>query len=143
MQLRNVMTRDVEVVRPDASVQEAAATMKRLDVGPLPVCDGKRVLGMVTDRDITIRAVAEGRDPKATTVQEVMTDEVIYCYEDQDAEDAARLMAEKQVRRLLVLDRDKQLVGIVSLGDLAVDTADPIRAGETLERVSQPAEPER
>ena len=143
MQLRNVMTRDVEVVRPDASVQEAAATMKRLDVAPLPVCDGKRVLGMVTDRDITIRAVAEGRDPKATTVQEVMTDEVIYCYEDQDAEDATRLMAEKQVRRLLVLDRDKQLVGIVSLGDLAVDTADPIRAGETLERVSQPAEPER
>jgi len=143
MQLKNVMTRDVEVVRPDASVQDAAAKMKRLDVGPLPVCDGKRVLGMVTDRDITIRAVAEGRDPKATTVQEVMTDEVIYCYEDQDAEDAARLMAEKQVRRLLVLDRDKNLVGIVSLGDLAVDTADPIRAGETLERVSQPAEPER
>ena len=143
MQLRNVMTRDVEVVRPDASVQEAAAKMKQLDVGPLPVCDGKRVLGMVTDRDITIRAVAEGRDPTSTKVQEVMTDEVIYCYEDQDAEDAARLMAEKQVRRLLVLDRDKQLVGIVSLGDLAVDTADPIRAGETLERVSQPAEPER
>src|SRR3712207_4768535 len=101
MQLRNVMTRDVEVVRPDASVQDAAAKMKRLDVGPLPVCDGKRVLGMVTDRDITIRAVAEGRDPKSTKVQEVMTDEVIYCYEDQDAEDAARLMAEKQVRRLL------------------------------------------
>ena len=143
MQLRNVMTRDVEVVRPDASVQEAAAKMKQLDVGPLPVCDGKRVLGMVTDRDITIRAVAEGRDPKNTRVQEVMTEEVIYCYEDQDAEDAARMMAEKQVRRLLVLDRDKQLVGIVSLGDLAVDTADPIRAGETLERVSQPAEPER
>ena len=143
MQLRNVMTRDVEVVRPDASVQEAAAKMKQLDVGPLPVCDGKRVLGMVTYRDITIRAVAEGRDPTSTKVQEVMTDEVIYCYEDQDAEDAARLMAEKQVRRLLVLDRDKQLVGIVSLGDLAVDTADPIRAGETLERVSQPAEPER
>lgn len=143
MQLKQVMTPDVEVVHPDATLQEAAVKMKSLDVGPLPVSDGGKVVGMITDRDITVRAVAEGRDPKSTTVREAMTDEVVYCYEDQDVEDAARLMAEKQVRRLLVMDRQDQLVGIVSLADLAVDTADVIRAGETLERVSEPAKPER
>jgi len=143
MQLKEMMTPNVEVIHPDATLQEAAQKMKGLDVGPLPVCTGKRLEGMLTDRDITVRAVAEGRDPRTTKVQEVMTSEVVYAFEDQDITEAARLMEECQIRRVVVLNRDKQLVGIVSLGDLAVHTGDERQAGQTLERVSEPAEPKR
>lgn len=143
MQLSQVMTRSVETVSPDATLQEAARKMKSLDVGPLPVCDGDRVVGMLTDRDITVRAVAEGRDPKTAKVREAMTDDLIYCWEDDDVNAAARLMADKQIRRLVVMNRQNKLAGIVSLGDLAVDTADTMRAGETLEGISKPAQPER
>jgi len=143
MQLKEMMTPNVEVIQPDATLQEAAQKMKGLDVGPLPVCTGKRLEGMLTDRDITVRAVAEGRDPRTTKVQEVMTSEVVYAFEDQDITEAARLMEECQIRRVVVLNRDKQLVGIVSLGDLAVHTGDERQAGQTLERVSEPAEPKR
>jgi len=107
-------------------------------VGPLPICDNDRLVGMLTDRDITVRAVAEGKDPRATRVRDVMTEGVCYCFEDDDVADAARLMKENQIRRLLVLDRNKRLAGIVSLGDLAVETGDEHLAGQTLERVSQP-----
>jgi CBS domain-containing protein len=92
MQLKEIMTPHVEVIHPDASVQEAAQKMKGLDVGPLPVCTGARLEGMLTDRDITVRVVAEGWDPKTTKVQDVMTTEVIYAFEDQDVAEAARLM---------------------------------------------------
>ena len=143
MQVKDVMTRQVEVVHPDATLAEAAAQMKRLDVGPLPVCDGDQLKGMVTDRDITIRATAAGQDPNATKVADVMTKEVIYVYEDQDLAEAAKLMREHQVRRLTVLNRDKRLVGIVSLGDIAVDTADDKLSGDVLEQVSQPSQPNR
>jgi len=143
MQLREIMTHEVEVIHPDATLQEAAQKMKGLDVGPLPVCTGKRLEGMLTDRDITVRAVAEGRDPRTTKVQEVMTSEVVCAFEDQDITEAARLMEECQIRRVVVLNRDKQLVGIVSLGDLAVHTGDERQAGQTLERVSEPTEPQR
>jgi len=112
--------------------------MKDLDVGPLPVCEGDRLVGMVTDRDITVRAVAEGCDSRTTTVRDVMTSDVVYCFENQDVEEAARLMKEHQVRRLIVLSRDKRLVGIVSLGDLAVETGDEHLTGRTLEEVSLP-----
>jgi len=136
------MTTNVEVVRPDASLQEAAEKMMHLDVGPLPVCDGERLVGMLTDRDITVRATAQGRDPKTTQVQAVMTPDIIYCFEDQDVADAARLMEEHQIRRLVVLNRDKRLVGIVSLGDLALETdeagLDDAEVGEVLEQVSEP-----
>jgi CBS domain-containing protein len=143
MQLKDIMTRDVEVVHPNATLEEAAEKMKQLNVGPLPVCDGDRLVGMLTDRDVTVRATAAGRDPKTTRVREVMTDEVLYCFEDQDTNEAARVMEDKQIRRLVVLNRDKRLVGIVSLGDLAVATQDDQLSGEVLERVSEPAEPER
>ena len=143
MQLKDIMTRDVEVIRPDATLQEAAQKMKGLDVGPLPVCDGERLVGMLTDRDITVRATAEGRDPKTTEVREVMTCEVLYAFEDQGVTEAARLMEEHQIRRLVVLNRDKRLVGIVSLGDVAVHTDNERLAGEVVERVSEPAEPQR
>jgi CBS domain-containing protein len=143
MQLRDMMTRKVEVVHPDATLEEAAEKMKLLDVGPLPVCDGERLLGMVTDRDITVRATAERRDPKTTKVRDVMTEEVFYAFEDQSIEEAAEIMERAQIRRLPVLNQDKRLVGIVSLGDLAVKTGDEELAGEVLERVSEPAEPRR
>jgi len=143
MQLKDVMTRQVEVVHPESSLWEAAQKMAALDVGPLPVCSGDKLVGMLTDRDITVRATAEGRDPKTTRVHEVMTPDVLYAFEDQDISEAAWLMAENQIRRLVVLNHDKHLVGIVSLGDLAVHTGDTQQAGQTLERVSEPAEPQR
>jgi CBS domain-containing protein len=97
---------------------------------------------MLTDRDIVVRAVAQGRDPASTPVREIMTEGISYCFEDDDVKDAARQMSEKQIRRLAVLDRDKRLVGIISLGDLAVETGgDKQVAGKTLEAVSEPAYP--
>jgi CBS domain-containing protein len=147
MWVREVMTPHVEVIHPDATLREAAQKMKSLDVGPIPVCDGDRLQGMLTDRDITVRATAEGRDPNSTRVRDVMTPDVVYCFEDQDVQDAARLMEERQLRRLVVLNRDKRLVGIVSLGDLAVQTDDEELGGEelseTLSGVSMPSQPRR
>jgi len=139
MQVKDVMTRGGECVGPDTTLQEAAGKMKSLDVGPLPVCDNDRLAGMITDRDITVRAVAEGKDPRSTRVRDVMSEGINYCYEDDDVHAAARQMKEKQIRRLVVLNRDKRMVGIVSLGDLAVETGDEHLAGNTLEKVSQPA----
>jgi CBS domain-containing protein len=112
--------------------------MKDLDVGALPVCDNERLVGLLTDRDITVRAVTEGYDTMTTIVQDVMTPDVLYCFEDQDVQGAAQLMREHQVRRLVVFNRDKRLVGIVSLGDLAVETGDEKLAGKALEQVSMP-----
>jgi CBS domain-containing protein len=143
MQVKDVMTKGVEVVRPDATLQEAAKKMKSLDIGPLPVCDGERLVGVLTDRDITVRATAEGRDPKQTKVREVMSEELITCIEDQDVEEAAKLMQSKQIRRVPVLSRDKRLVGILSLGDLAQRTQDSKIAGKTLEEVSTPGKSAR
>ena len=143
MLVKDVMTKGAECVRPDETLQEAARKMKSLDVGPLPVCDNDRLVGMVTDRDITVRATAEGETPADVRVRDVMTPEVIYCFEDALVGDAALLMQQKQVRRLLVLNRDKRLVGIVSLGDLAVETGDEQLAGGTLEGVSEPNRPNR
>jgi CBS domain-containing protein/sporulation protein YlmC with PRC-barrel domain len=143
MQIKEIMTDQVEVVHPEATLREAAQKMALLDVGPLPVCNGDELVGMLTDRDITVRATAEGRDPKTTRVYEVMTPEIIFTYEDEDVSDAAELMTEHQIRRLVVLNRDKRLVGIVSLGDLAVHTGDVRQAGQTLEGVSDPSEPQR
>ena len=138
-----VMTRAVDVISPEATLDEAAERMKRLDVGPLPVCDGDRLLGMITDRDITVRATAESRDPTMTRVSEIMTPEVVFTYDDEDVKNAAQLMQDHQLRRLVVLNRDKKLVGIVSLGDLAVETKDDKLKGQVLEDVSKPAEPQR
>jgi CBS domain-containing protein len=139
MQVKSVMTRGAECIGPASSLQEAARKMKDLDVGVLPVCgDNDRLAGMITDRDITVRAVAAARDPRTTTVKDVMSLEVVYCFEDDDVQEAARLMKEHQIRRLVVLNGDKRLVGVVSLGDLAVETGDEHLAGSTLEKVSLP-----
>jgi len=139
MQVNEVMTRSVECTCPEASLQQAASKMKALDVGALPVCgDDGRLAGMITDRDITVRSAAEGESPALIRVGDIMTPEVFYCFEDASVEDAALLMKQKQVRRLMVLSKDKRLVGIVSLGDLAIETRDERLAGDTLEAVSEP-----
>ena len=138
MKVNEIITRDPQVIRPETALIEAAQKMKSLDIGMLPVCDGDRLVGVITDRDITVRGVAQGSDPKTARVQEVMTPEVIYCFDDEDVKEAAKKMEEKQVRRLPVLNREKRLVGIVSLGDLAVRTGKEKLAAEVLERVSEP-----
>jgi len=139
MQIREIMTREPVVIGPDMVLRDAAETMRDLDSGVMPVGQNDRLVGMLTDRDITIRATAAGKDPNQTRVEEVMTPDVVYCFEDDDARDAALKMEEHQLRRLIVLNRDKRLVGILSLGDLAVHTADDGLAGEVAEAVSEPA----
>jgi len=143
MNVDSVMTREVAVVNPKDSVRTAAETLKRLDIGSAPVCNGRSLVGMITDRDITIRAVAEGRNPLNTTVEQVMSRDVVYCFDDQDVDEVADAMAASQVRRMPIVNRQHELVGIVSLGDLAVDVADDEMSGEVLEEVSQPAKPQR
>lgn len=139
MQLSEIMTRNVQVVAPDATLRDAARMMKDLDIGGIPVCDGDRLQGFITDRDIAVRAVAEGQDPSTCKVSDVMSRGIAWCFEDSDVEEAGRVMQEKQVRRLAVLDHDKKLVGIVALGDLALESEDEDFTGEVLERVSEPA----
>jgi CBS domain-containing protein len=143
MNIQDIMTRDVEVVAPNASLQTAAQRMKDLDVGSLPVCDGERLLGMITDRDITIRATAMGKNPGDTAVSDTMSSGVTYCFEDQPISEAAQMMEEQQIRRLPIINRQKKLVGIVSLGDLAVDGGNKSVAGEAITEISQPARPQR
>jgi CBS domain-containing protein len=138
MKVKDVMTKGAQCVTPDDSLQEAAQKMKNLDVGSLPVSDHDRLVGMITDRDITVRATAEGYDPQTARIKDVLTPYVVHCFEDQEVQQAARLMKENHVRRLVVLNRDKRLVGIVSLGDLAVEAGDERLTGDTLEKVSQP-----
>lgn len=118
MKISECMSRDVQVVKPDQPIQEAAQFMLKSDAGSMPVCDGDRLVGMVTDRDIAVRAIAEGRGPD-TPVREAMTDHIDYCYDDDEIEDVAVRMSDLQVRRFPVIGRsDNKLVGIVSLGDL-------------------------
>jgi CBS domain-containing protein len=143
MKLKEIMSRDVEVVHPNSMLQEAAGKMKSLDVGSLPVCDNRKLVGILTDRDITVRAVAAGRDPRQTMVSDAMTPELVFCFEDQDVKEAAKTMERYQIRRLPILDRSQQLVGIVSLGDLAVETDNERMSGKVLEEVSEPAKPKR
>jgi len=143
MKLREVMTQNVEVAELTMNLQEAATKMKTLNVGSLPVRQGRQLVGMITDRDITILGVAEGCDPTKTTVSAVMTANLVYCFEDQEVQEAAQVMAAKQIRRLPIVNRDHQLVGIFSLGDLAVDAGDEDLTGEVVEEISQPAEPNR
>jgi CBS domain-containing protein len=138
MLLREIMTRDPGVVSPGETLEQAARIMEVLNVGPIPVCEGKRVVGMLTDRDITVRATAAGCDPKTTLVSDAMSQDVVSCYEDQDVQEAAGLMKEKQIRRLLILNRADDLVGIVSLGDLAIEAGDKGQPGDVLKKVSEP-----
>jgi CBS domain-containing protein len=134
MKIRDVMTRDVQTVTPDQTAQEAASFMLREDAGSMPVTDGNRLIGMITDRDIAVRGVARGYGPE-TQVRELMTDDIICARIDDDVEEVAMRMSEAQVRRLPVLDENEQLCGIVSLGDLSRETEGEV-AHHALEGVS-------
>lgn len=142
MQIKDVMTQCPETIDANAAVMEAAAKMRELDVGSLPVCDGERLLGLLTDRDIAIRLVAAGLDASLTTVSAIMTPDASYCFDDQTLDEAAVLMEAHQIRRLPILNRDKKLIGILSLGDLAIRTSgteDRELADEVLNEISEPS----
>jgi len=136
MRVAEVMTRNVRLIEPNQTIRDAARLMAEMDAGIMPVREGDRLVGMITDRDIAVRAVAQGRGPD-TPVREVMTDEVKYCFEDEDTAAVERNMAEIQVRRLPVLTRDKRLVGILSLGDLAMSDK-AAKVGAAVAGISQP-----
>lgn len=119
MQVKDIMTPEVKLIDPEASVRAVAQKMRDDDVGAVPVAENGRLVGMVTDRDIVLRAVAEGADMDSHTARQVMSPKVLYCFDEQSSDEALRNMNENQVRRLPVLDRTKRLVGVVSLGDLA------------------------
>jgi CBS domain-containing protein len=137
MQIREIMTRDVKLIQPTDSIRDAARRMRDEDIGSLPVADGDRLVGYVTDRDIVVRAIADNGDAQSP-VREAMSERVLYCFEDEAVEDVARNMAENQVRRLPVLTREKRLCGIVALGDLATHGVDE-PAEEALEGISRRA----
>jgi CBS domain-containing protein len=139
MKISEIMTSNFEMIDSTESLIEAAREMKSLDVGALPVREGTRLIGIITDRDIVVRGLAEGRNPDSTQVKDLISSEVVYCYEDDSVEDAARLMEDHQIRRLIVCKHDQTPVGIVSLGDLAVKTRKDELSGEALERISEPA----
>jgi CBS domain-containing protein len=134
MNISDLMHRNVELIKEDATIREAARRMKEAGIGVLPVVDDSRVLGMITDRDIVVRSIAHGDDPDKTRVSQAMTVDVEWCYDDHDIEIATRKMGDRQIQRLLVLDRQEKLVGIISLGDLAsarehvVQTLEAIKA---------------
>ena len=136
MKVSEVMTRDVQTIRPDQTAREAASFMLNADAGAIPVTEGERLIGMITDRDIAVRGVAEGYGPE-TPVRDLMTNDMVCARVDDDVEEAASKMSEAQVRRLPVIDEQEKLCGIVSLGDLSRE-ADDDCAAEALEGVSEP-----
>ena len=139
MKVGEVMTRDVELASPDDTLRQAASRMAELDAGVLPVGEGDRLVGMLTDRDIAVRALAQGKGPDAK-VSEAMTPDVRYCFEDEELDDVVRSMGEQKVRRLPVMSRDKRLVGIVSFGDVAL-YGDSEQADTAATAVSEPGGP--
>ncbi|SIQ12535.1 CBS domain-containing protein [Aromatoleum tolulyticum] len=136
-QLRDLMSRDVKVINPDMTIRQAAATMRDEGFGMMPVGENDRMIGTISDRDIAIRAVAEGKD-SSTKVRDVMSDGVAWAFEDESVDEAVKIMSERQVRRLPVVDREKRLVGIVSLGDFAVQRTEIQPAAEALAEISKP-----
>ena len=141
-QISEIMTRDVSSISPQETIRRAAQMMNEMNVGSIPVCEGEKLVGMVTDRDITIRAVAQGAAPDNMAVQDVMTSDISWCFDDQPVDEVMEQMRDAQVRRLPVIDHNSQkLVGILSLSDLA--TKHSAEVDRTLEGISQPSEPDR
>ena len=138
MKISEIMSREPVVVAPDTSLCETARLMRDLDVGMLPVCDGDRLQGMITDRDIAIRGVAEDLDPTSSTAEDVMTKNVLFCFEDDSVDEAAHKMEANQVRRLVILTREKRLIGVLSLGDLATRTEEKETVAEAVKAISEP-----
>lgn len=140
--ISDIMTRDVMTVAPNETIRRAAQMMDELNVGSIPVCDGQKLVGMVTDRDITIRATSAGRDPEGTAVQEVMSSDVHYCFDDEEVNDVMDKMRDVQIRRVPVMDHETHnMIGIVSLGDIA--TKHSAEVDRTLEEISTPSQPDR
>lgn len=137
MIVRDVMTPDAKYIHPDTTVKDAASEMETLNVGVLPVGEDDRLVGMITDRDITLRTVAKGLNPEETKVRDTMSEGVHYCFDDQDLKEAAQQMESEKIRRLVVVNRDKRLVGVCSLGDIAV-LGDKKLSKDVLESVSKP-----
>jgi CBS domain-containing protein len=142
VKISEVMTRDIEFIHESDTIAETARKMKELNVGIMPVFDENRLAGVITDRDITIRGVAQGLDPQSTRVGQIMTKDVVSCVEDDDASEAVKTMQINKIRRLIVRDDQNKVVGIVSLGDLAVNLNECL-VGEALRDVSEPARPFR
>lgn len=138
MRVSEIMSRDVRIADPEMSIREVASTMEQIDAGFMPVGENDRLVGTITDRDIAVRAVGHGLGPE-TRVREVMTHDIKYCFEDDDVSDVAQNMAEIQVRRLPVVNHDKRLVGIISLGDIAIDDDNDDDAEIALSGISEPA----
>lgn len=136
MQLKEMMTTPVQTVTPDSSLEEVAKKMRTQDVGSLPVCDNNKIVGIVTDRDIAIRGVADGLNPAQTKVREVMTTQVHSCPAETDANEAFKIMEDKQIRRLIVTDQTQNPIGIISLGDIALRVHQK-QAGEVVKEVSK------
>jgi len=142
MKVSEIMTRDVELIQPDDTLHVAAQKMRDRDIGFLPVCDGTSLMGVLSDRDIAIRAIAGGMDMTVMLGRDLMTSPAIYAFDHQDVKEAAKIMSENQIRRLVVLSRDdERLVGVVSLGDLARSGITDI-SGQVLRKVSEPANQE-
>jgi CBS domain-containing protein len=139
MKVSEIMSHNVECIESGASIKEAAEKMRSLDVGFLPVCEGDKITGTLTDRDITIRHVADGQNPYRVKVRDIMTPDALYCLEDEDVEVVARYMQEHEVRRVLIYDRDHELVGVVSLGDLSKVAGEECLVGETLKDIAEAA----
>ena len=137
MKVREIMTSNVECLAPEASLKEIAQEMKSLDVGFIPICENDRLVGTVTDRDIVIRHVADGRDVNTTQVREIMSREIIYAFEEDDVKTVAERMREKDVRRILILDENKRLVGVVSIGDIS--KVEEKVSGKTLHDIAEAA----
>ena len=137
MQIKDVMTTEVTTIEPSTRLDEIARIMRDEDIGAVPVAENDRLVGMVTDRDIVLRGVAEGEDAQPRTARDVMSAKILYCRDDQSLDEVLKNMGDLQVRRLPVIDRQDRLVGIVSLGDLSRE-AKPNRAGESLKEISQP-----
>lgn len=137
MLCKDVMTSGVKSICRNANVQEAAQMMRRLDVGILPVTDHRHLVGVMTDRDIVLRTVAKGKGPEDVKVGEIMTPNLIVCYEEQSLEEAALLMESQQIRRLLVVNREKELVGVLSLGDLALSRGTDSMTRQTVQGISE------
>jgi CBS domain-containing protein len=141
-QVSDVMTRGVRTLAPNDTLLKAAQAMEELDVGVIPVCRGEQLVGVVTDRDIVVRGVAQGCAADATRLEDIMSRDPQWCFDDQPVEEVLEQMRDAQIRRLPVVDHDAHLVGILSLGDVAVK-ADELKAGQALESISEPAEPDR
>ena len=141
MQVKEIMTRDVEIARRDTLLTDAAERMRSHDIGMLPVWDGEQLQGIVTDRDITVRAIANKLQPELVSCQDVMTSDVVFCFEDQDVTEAGRIMQDHKIRRLPVVNRQRHLVGVISIGDIALGTGDTKLVGVSVQEVSAPNTP--